>query len=190
MSDEEKTGVEGKVAEGETEITPAPPAEETNNEVDSEEREKRDVPEQEGVKWVAASGGEVPEGALVGGEDNGNALYVSRAEHSGATIPGKLLGDHGVSYIPWGGEEHAKESYEVLVMAEDAVSWVDAAGDTIPEKAIQGGVSVEGEALYIGRVTHEGALTIGKFHPSHSCLYISYGGAEISYPDFQILVKN
>jgi len=187
MSDEEKTGVEGAVVE---ETAPPAPAAEERNEVDSEDREKRDVPAVEGVKWVSASGGEVPEGALVGGEDNGNPLYIARAEHSDAIIPGKLLAEHGVAYIPWGGEEHAKESYEVLVMAEDAASWVDASGDTIPENAVQAGSSADGEALYVGRVTHEGALTVGKFHPSHACMYISYGGAEISYPDFQILVKN
>jgi hypothetical protein len=75
-------------------------------------------------------------------------------------------------------------------MAEDAVSWVEGTGDTIPENAIRGGTSLEGEPLYIGRASHEGAQTIGKVHPSHACLYISYGGAEISYPEYQILVKN
>lgn len=193
MSDEEKpTGVEGTAEAAEPET--APPAEveaavEESNEVDSE-KVKRDVPATEGVSWVAASGGTVPEGALVGGEDNGNPLYVARAVHEDATIPGKLLADHGVAYIPWGGEEHGKENYEVLVIAEDAVSWVDATGDSIPENAIQGGVTEDGEALYIGRATHEGAVTVGKVHPSHASLYISYGGAEIGYPDYQILVKN
>lgn len=77
-----------------------------------------------------------------------------------------------------------------MVIAEDAVSWVDGSGDVIPENAIQGGLTADGEVLYVGRATHEGALTIGKFHPSHSTVYISYGGAEIGYPEFQVLVKN
>lgn len=82
------------------------------NEV-TEDRPKRDLPLVEGVTWVSASGGTVPEGALVGGEDNGNPLYVARAEHNDAVIPGKLLADHAVCYIAWGGEEHNKDTYEV-----------------------------------------------------------------------------
>jgi len=70
-------------------------------------------PSEEGVQWVKATGGELPEGALKGGEDNGNPLYVARAEHEEAVIPGKLLVEHKVVYIPWGGEEHSKEEYEV-----------------------------------------------------------------------------
>jgi hypothetical protein len=193
MSDEENKAVPEVTTEGD-----APAAEpDASNEVAPEEAPAGDTaskavapPSEEGVQWVAASAGTVPEGALKGGEDNGNVLYVARAEHEEAVIPGKLLADHGVAYIPWGGEEHSKEAYEVLVIAEDAVSWVDGTGDTIPENAIRGGTSADGEALYIGRATHEGSQTIGKVHPSHGCLYISYGGAEINYPEYQILVKN
>lgn len=63
----------------------------------SEERPKRDLPE--GVQWVDGSAGSVPEGAFAGGEDGGSPLYVARAEHEGATIPGKLLAEHGVAYV-------------------------------------------------------------------------------------------
>lgn len=73
-----------------------------------------DVPTVEGVSWVVATGGEVPEGALAGGEDSGSAVYVARADHEGAVIPGKLVQGHSSAYIPWGGEEHPKEAYEVF----------------------------------------------------------------------------
>jgi hypothetical protein len=114
-------GVEGAVEVPATEPVPAENEPDAANEVapaepaaEEEEKPKRIALEsEEGVQWVAASGGQVPEGALKGGEDNGNALFVARAEHEEAVIPGKLLADHGVAYIPWGGEEHGKESYEV-----------------------------------------------------------------------------
>jgi len=77
-----------------------------------------------------------------------------------------------------------------LVVDPDSVTWVATTGDTIPENAIPGGLSMEGETLYIGRAPHEGSLAIGKVHPSHAVLYISYGGAEIGYPEYEILVKN
>lgn len=77
-----------------------------------------------------------------------------------------------------------------MVVGADVVSWVSTSGGTIPDNAVPAGVSVEGETLYVGRVTHEGALTVGKVHPSHAVTYVSYGGVEVSYPEYEILVKN
>lgn len=39
--------------------------------------------------WVDARGGEVPEDAVAGGFDN-EQIYVGRASHEGALIPGKV----------------------------------------------------------------------------------------------------
>jgi hypothetical protein len=148
------------------------------------------VPTLEGTSWVAQTAGAYPEGALIAGNDNGNDLYVARAEHEGAVVPGKLLPAHNVAYIAWGEAEHAKEGYEVLVVPSASVSWVANSGGTIPEKAIPGGISEDGEVLYIGRAPHEGTVTVGKVHPSHGVLYISYGGAEVSVAEYEILVLN
>lgn len=64
--------------------------------------------------WVDVSGGQVPPGAVVGGQDcSGEPLYVARAVHEGATIPGKLVPSHGCAYVPWGGIEHGKPQYQV-----------------------------------------------------------------------------
>jgi len=150
----------------------------------------KNIPTLEGTSWVAQTAGAVPEGALVGGNDAGNELYVARGEHSGAIVPGKLVPSHSVAYVAWGGEEHAKEAYEVLVVPAESVSWVATTGANVPEKAIPGGISEDGEVLYIGRASHEGTVTVGKVQVSHSVLYISYGGAEVSYPEYEILVLN
>lgn len=51
---------------------------------------------------------------MPGGFDASNEqLYVARAEHNGALIPGKLVPSHGVVYVAWGGIENPKENYEV-----------------------------------------------------------------------------
>lgn len=66
------------------------------------------------VQWVHASNGQIPPNALPGGFDGTNEqLYVARAEHNGALIPGKLVPSHGVVYVAWGGVENPKENYEV-----------------------------------------------------------------------------
>ena len=65
------------------------------------------------VSWAAAGGGAVPEGSLVGGQDHGEDIYVARANFEGALLPGKLVASHGCAYVPWGGEEHGLDEYEV-----------------------------------------------------------------------------
>lgn len=67
-----------------------------------------------GGLWVDASGGQVPPGAVLGGQDcSGEPLYVIRAQHEGALIPGKLVASHGCAYVPWGGQEQGKPQYQV-----------------------------------------------------------------------------
>lgn len=65
------------------------------------------------VCWVDASGGMVPPGAVEGGQD-GEPLFVGRAHHEGALLPGKLKASHSVCYVSWGGEEHGKSDYQVF----------------------------------------------------------------------------
>jgi hypothetical protein len=61
---------------------------------------------------VPAQGGEIPPNAVKGGHDNED-LYVGRARHEGALLPGKIVPSHGVCYVSWGGQEHGKNEYEV-----------------------------------------------------------------------------
>lgn len=49
--------------------------------------------------WVATSGHAIPEGAFIGGEDNGEGLIVGRALHEGALIPGGFRRLNRVKYI-------------------------------------------------------------------------------------------
>ncbi|XP_023289355.1 uncharacterized protein LOC105697458 isoform X2 [Orussus abietinus] len=138
------------------------------------------------VHWVDAAGGMVPPGAVEGGNDDG-PLFVGRASHEGALIPGKVKPTHCVCYVPWGGEEHGKSDYQVLCGVQPA--WVPTSGSNIPPNAIPGGQTEESEPLFIGRVNHEGTITIGKVQPSHGVLYIPFGGAEVAFPDYEILVQ-
>ncbi|XP_077300115.1 uncharacterized protein LOC143920947 isoform X1 [Arctopsyche grandis] len=135
--------------------------------------------------WVAGQGTQIPPGAIVGGQD-GEELYIGRASHEGALIPGKIVGSHGVCYIAWGGQEHGKADYEVLCGC--STRWVPTSGAAIPENALPGGESEDGEPLFIGRVPHNDTMTIGKVQPSHGCCYISYGGEELGFGDYEVLV--
>ena len=74
-----------------------------------------DVLMEEGC-WVKASGGRVPDGAVVAGfEADGKPLYVARAAYNGGIHQGKVRLEFGAANIPWGGKEVKVADYEVLV---------------------------------------------------------------------------
>lgn len=136
--------------------------------------------------WCDAAGGVVPPGAVEGGKDD-EPLYVGRAHHEGALLPGKVKPSHSVCYVAWGGGEHGKSDYQVLCGCNP--TWVQTSGNLIPPNAIAGGETEDGEPLYVGRVNHEGTLTIGKVQASHSVCYIPYNGSEVAFPDYEIMVS-
>lgn len=64
--------------------------------------------------WCEATGGIIPPGAVEGGKDiSGESLYVGRAYHEGALLPGKVKPGDSVCYVAWGGDEHGKTDYQV-----------------------------------------------------------------------------
>jgi len=140
--------------------------------------------------WVPTNASNIPPHAVHGGSDSsGETLYIGRSRHGNDVIPGKVVPSHGCCYVPWGGEENRHGEYEILIAQnESEFDWVPSAGGQVPAGAVQGGHTESGEPLFIGRHRHEGSLTIGKVQPSHSCCYISYGGQEISYRDYEVLV--
>jgi len=138
--------------------------------------------------WVPSSGGNVPPRAFVGGNDsNGEPLYVVRCNFQGLLIPGKLVPSHRSAYVPWGGSEHAVAQYEVL--CDFGGRWMACTGANIPPNALAGGQGDSGEPLYIGRVSHMGSLTVGKVQRDHGCCYIPYGGQELSFQQYEVLVS-
>lgn len=71
------------------------------------------------LEWVAAAEGQLPNGALQGGqESDGEKLYIGRAQHEVAIVVGKVHPRHGVAYLPYVGKEVKVPTYDVLVVRE------------------------------------------------------------------------
>ncbi|XP_011300355.1 natterin-3-like [Fopius arisanus] len=141
-------------------------------------------------RWVNCHIGQpIPERAVAGGRDiDGSVIYVGRAYHCGDVIPAKVIPARNTAYVSHGGEEHAKSDFEVLCQPE--FSWEFASNGVIPDGAVVGGQTTEGEPLYVGRVLHNGAQTVGKVQASHGCIYIPYDGQELSFRDYEVLVNH
>lgn len=141
-------------------------------------------------EWVQAENGEFPPNAVKVGYDSGNVVYVARAKHMGDNIPGKFLPVYGLCYVPWGGREHEYDEYEVLTDPHGSTfEWAYSNGSDIPAGTVQGGNTANNEPLFIGRVSHNGAMCSGKVRPSDGILYVPYGGIEHQYEIFEYLVR-
>lgn len=78
-------------------------------------------------------------------------------------------------------------TFQVLVGGP--ANWVPTSGAAIPAGAMPAGETEEGEPLFVGRASHEGSLTVGKVQGSHGVCYISYGGQELGFQDYEVLVQ-
>lgn len=141
-----------------------------------------------GLNWVpvtAHSG--VPPNAVVAGRDvDGAQIFVGRAYHEGDTIPAKAIPSKNVAYVPYNGQEIAKSEWQMLT--GHGFSWVTSGSGHVPPEAVVAGHQSNGEPLYVGRASINGALTTGKVHPSHNCIYVPFGGLEHSVHQYEVLI--
>ncbi|XP_044729705.1 uncharacterized protein LOC123293054 [Chrysoperla carnea] len=146
------------------------------------------------VQWVPTSAhAPFPPYAVRGGVDrDGTDIFVGRAFHEGDLIPAKVIPAKQIAYVAYDGREIMKHSFEVMCTSmydQGRVTWRASHGSSIPYGAIPGGHTAQGETLYIGRVFHDGAQTVGKVHPSHGKCYIPYDGHEHHHHSYEVLVQ-
>ena len=129
------------------------------------------------VEWQKCSDGSYPTNAFsTGAQDGGKRLFVARALHKGSLVPGKLHQGHTVCYVSWGGEEHGKNQYEVL-LHQSGLTWVKVNGGQIPPSALEIG-NENGVKLYSVKGKVQGVDALGKYHSKYKCGYFPYGGKE------------
>lgn len=133
------------------------------------------------------SRGPLPRDATLGGRDSDGAqIFVGRASHEGDMIPCKVIPTKQVAYVSHNGSEISKHNFDILI---GNGKWQKEKNGRVPAGAFPGGVTRSGETLYIGRAEHQRSITVGKIHPSHGCLYIPYGGKEVSLKDYEVLIS-
>ena len=153
-----------------------------------QEIEKHDIEILTGhhYSWIPSCGGDVPPHAVRAGQtSDGEPLYIGRGPYNGSLTPGKIHPSHGCLYIPFGGTEHALQSYEVLVQPE---TWISSSGSNIVPGTVHAGTDVDGDAIYVGRAYHDGDLLPAKVIPAKGQAYVAHGGQEHVKEDFELLV--
>ncbi|CAO1428123.1 unnamed protein product [Diamesa hyperborea] len=131
----------------------------------------------------------VPHGAILAGNDaDGSPIFVGRAHHASDHLVAKVIPSKQIAYVSYDGQEIPKHTFEVLCHGN--VQWVHSSNGQVVYNAVPGGRTGSGEVLYIGRGHYGGAVTVGKIQQSHGCLYIPYGGSEVSLRSYEILTQN
>jgi hypothetical protein len=142
-----------------------------------------------GYNWIPSTiHAGLPAGNAVyaGNDSDGTPIYVGRAFHEGDQIPAKVIPSKQACYVPHNGLEVFKPNFDLL--SGTGFNWVGSSNGHVPTGAVLAGHQRTGEPLYIGRAHHEGSLTVGKIHTGHGCIYIPYGGQEVSILHYEVLV--
>ncbi|MGI0491239.1 DUF3421 domain-containing protein [Alkalinema pantanalense CENA528] len=141
------------------------------------------TPQPAALQWVAASGGQVPGGAVLGGQEPGRSLYICRAGYQNGVHPGKVVASN--CNISYGGREIEIRNYEVLTNpGQRSLRWVTASGGQVPGGAVLGGQE-PGRSLYICRAGYQNGVHPGKVVASNC--NIGYGGKEIEIRSYEVL---
>jgi hypothetical protein len=143
-------------------------------------------------KWKNAKGGSIPKGAFKGGNEHPpgkQTLYVCHAKHKGGWHPGKVRPAFRGCNIGWGGKEHTKGKYQVL-LTNPKYRWVPAKGGHIPKGAVKGGYEKGGKpGLFICRAKFKNGTHPGKVRPAFGGCNIGWGGKEHTVQKYSVLVK-
>ena len=163
------------------------------------------------INWVTISDGHLPPNAIAAGvAPNGEVLYVGRREYARDLIPGYIVPSEKCLHICYGSGEHIYSSdYEALTIEDqDGFEWGVYSNGDVPQNAVIG--NKRRDALCVGRtVTGSDISTAttwqkvpinlphvsvvntqlpGKIHSSHRCLYVPWGGKEIIYRSYEVLM--
>ncbi|ETW80945.1 carbohydrate-binding module family 12 protein [Heterobasidion irregulare TC 32-1] len=145
--------------------------------------------------WVLTEGHNIPDGAIVGGTDNGSPLYIARAFVEGGLQVGKA--GRGLSKgasVGYKHKEYEVNKYEILLGDPRAVRWVDAKGalhlDRLNARPVEGGREPDGTPQYIAQAEHGGGTHPGKAATIFEGAFVPYGGKEKKEEHYRVLCYN
>ena len=67
------------------------------------------------------------------------------------------------------------------------LEWEHYSNGMVPQGAVEGGTTPEGETYYIGHHSHNGNMLVGKIHTGKRMLYAPYNGQSVTKEDYGVL---
>lgn len=164
------------------------------NDVDGcgEDERKSEVPDLDGLSWVGAIDGAIPQGAVIVDGKGSCRIYVARASEERELVTGGVR-KGAPAEMPYFEETIDCPAYEVLTVAEGEeevpLFWVPAAGGEVPEGAVQGGLSESGEPIFVARalLQDEDRYVAGKVRPDFEHGFFAHEDDEMNREEYEVL---
>lgn len=133
------------------------------------------------LAWSPALARSLPDTAVAGGSEDGEAFFVCRAADHDGLHPGKVKRSSAGCSIVSDGKEASVDRFEVLV-----AHWVGARGGTVPVAAVLAGRE-GGRPQYLCRAQTRDGLEIGKVNEMLGGCHIGMLGREVVAPEYDVL---
>lgn len=133
--------------------------------------------------------GQLPEGAVLAGRDDGYDVYVASVEWEGKIVGGKV--HNGKCYIPYDGREIAVCDRNFFVLcfskAKAKVIWVDASNGQEVENSIEVAPEGIGSGTLVGKMNVNDIGTVAPGWIRDGLIHVPYGCKEITSSTYQLL---
>ncbi|XP_013098969.2 uncharacterized protein LOC106081509 [Stomoxys calcitrans] len=141
--------------------------------------------------WEACQDGKVPQNAVKAGKtNNGEWLYVGRAEYEGTRMVGKIQPSEKSIYIPYKQLEIKLKNYEALYY-KDSDTWktmsMNMKTNIFPD-AVEVGEDRDYSKMYVARGMYQDMWYPVKCIPDREEAFLCYDGPEQKYDTVQFLV--
>ncbi|KAF8518752.1 carbohydrate-binding module family 12 protein [Gautieria morchelliformis] len=144
------------------------------------------------VTWLLVNGRNIPPSAILGGEEDGQPIFIARAFLEGGIHVGKAgrQFEQG-AVIGYKHKEIQLSTYEVLIGDARGIRWVDTQGHLRPRalgcRLVEGGQNETGSPMYIAQVDHKYGVCPGKASEDLDGASIPYGGGEVHEKAYRVL---
>jgi hypothetical protein len=135
------------------------------------------------LTWVPAVPQSLPEGAVSGGQEGGEPLFVCRAADAHGLLAGKLRKSSLGCSIASDGIERVVKRFEVLMPR-----WTVSAGGDVPIAAVPVGREASG-TLFLCRGQSHGMVQPGRLNDSLGGCHVGMQGGETVLRDYEVLTE-
>jgi hypothetical protein len=133
------------------------------------------------LTWAVGTPRSIPDSAIAGGSEKGEAFYVCRAASVAGVHPGKVKRSSlGCSIVSQGGEA-VVDRFEVLVPR-----WVPANGGSVPVGALPSGREY-GAIQFICRARSRNTVQVGKVNEALNGCHVGMDGREVVFKDYEVM---
>lgn len=139
--------------------------------------------------WIPSRSGPLPSGAIEGGKENGETLYIARGTFEKEVIPGKFVPSREIAFMAVNGKEKLFGMYEILCN-DTTGSWQKLSNIKNIKACDAAGKNKNGDLLYIGRFQHDGNTICGYVQNGTNICYATYKEKVISSSDYELFVHS